>query len=66
MDWFIEFIAKYWLTLILGIIVAWLGKKLNHYKQLMDKEKEEQKQKDFDNLVVDIKKYCCPNENILE
>ena len=57
MDWFIEFIAKYWLTLILGVIVAWLGKKLNHYKQLMDKEKEDQKQQEFDNLIADVKKY---------
>ena len=57
MDWFIEFIAKYWLTIILGAVVAWLGRKLNHYKQLIDKEKEDQKQKEFDDLIADIKKY---------
>jgi hypothetical protein len=32
MDWFIEFLAKYWLTILFGLIAAWLGKKLNHYK----------------------------------
>ena len=57
MDWFIEFLAKYWLTILFGLIAAWLGKKLNHYKQLLNKEKEDQKKKESDDLVADIKKY---------
>ena len=57
MDWFIEFLAKYWLTILFGLIAAWLGKKLNHYKQLLDKEKEDQKKKESDNLIADVKKY---------
>ena len=57
MNWFIEFLAKYWLTIVFGLIAAWLGKELNHYKQLLKKEKEDQKQKEIDNLIADIKKY---------
>ena len=57
MDWFVEFLAKYWLTIVFGLIAAWLGRKLNHYKQLLDKEKEDQKKKESDNIVADIKKY---------
>ena len=57
MEWIIEFLAKYWLTLVLGALVAWLGKKLNHYKQLIDKEKEDQKQEEFNKLIADVKNY---------
>ena len=57
MEWIVEFLAKYWLTLVLGGVVAWLGKKLNHYKQLTDKEKEQQRKQELDEIVADIKKY---------
>lgn len=57
MDWFVEFLAKYWLTIVFGLIAAWLGKKVSHYKQLLNKEKEDQKQKEANDLVADMKKY---------
>ena len=57
MEWIVEFLTKYWLTLVLGGIVAWLGKKLSHYKQLIDKEKEDQKKQELDEIVTNMKKY---------
>ena len=55
MEWIVEFLAKYWLTLVLGGVVAWLGKKLNHYKQLTDKEKEQQRKQELDEIVAETK-----------
>ena len=57
MSWFVEFFAKYWLTIVFGLIAAWLGKKAKHYKELLDKEKETQKQAEFSKVIADIKDY---------
>ena len=57
MDWFIEFIAKYWLTILFGLIAAWLGQKVKHYQQLLIKEKNDKKQEEFNDIIEDVKKY---------
>ena len=57
MSWFFEFFAKYWLTIVFGLIAAWLGKKAKHYKELLDKEKENQKQAEFSKVITDTKDY---------
>ena len=57
MDWFIEFIAKYWLTILFGLVAAWLGQKVNHFQQLLMKEKDDQKQEELNNIIEDVKKY---------
>ncbi len=57
-NWFFEFIAKYWLTILFGLIAAWLGQKVNHYQQLLIKEKDNKKQEEFNNIIEDVKKYA--------
>lgn len=57
-NWFIEFIARYWLTILFGLIAAWLGRKVNHYQQLLIKEKDDKKQEEFNNIIEDVKKYA--------
>ena len=56
-NWFLEFVAKYWLTFLFGLIAAGLGIVVKHYKALIKKEKEVQKQEEFNNIIKDVKEY---------
>lgn len=56
-NWFLEFVAKYWLTFLFGLIAAGLGIVVKHYKVLIKKEREDQKQEEFNNIIKDVKEY---------
>ena len=46
----IEFVLKYWLTALFGIIATWLGILVKHYRKLLKMEKENTKQQEYKDL----------------
>ena len=52
-NWFFELVAKYWLTVVFGLIAAWLGKKVAHYQSLLKEEKERKEKEAFNNMIND-------------
>lgn len=52
-----DFIIKYWVTTIFGLIAAGFGILAKHYHKLLKKEKEDIKQEEYNNIKQEIKQY---------
>ena len=59
----IDFIAKYWLEVFFGFIIAILSGFVKHYYQLWKKEQESQKNEFWSNTKEELKQY---NRELLE
>ena len=53
----IEFILKYWLTALFGLIAAGLGALAKHYYNLLKKDKKYAKEKETKNFELMLKRY---------
>lgn len=53
----LEFVIKYWITFIFGLIAAGLGILAKHYQHLLKKEKDSIKQEEQDAIKTEMKQY---------